>query len=98
MVEIEFLTQYFILAYSAKYTQLTANIGNIALLQLLAKLNLLPEQDARTLVEAYRFYRSLQHRQGITPESPGKVSNADVGNTPKKIQQIWKKFCQKDFL
>ena len=98
MVEIEFLTQYFILAYSAKYAELTANIGNIALLQLLAKLNLLTEQDARTLVEAYRFYRSLQHRQGITPESPGKVSNADVGNTPKKIQQIWKKFCQKDFL
>lgn len=75
IIDVEFLVQYLVLAHARKYTQLTENIGNIALLKLLASLNII-EPDliidpdlAEKVALAYREYRHMQHMlklQGVT--------------------------------
>jgi len=92
MVEIEFLTQYFILTKSLEAPELTENIGNIALINVIAGLNYIPKIDAKILIDAYRIYRRLQHKQGLAPETPGKVSYDEVSDIPSKVHEVWKKF------
>ena len=92
MVEIEFLTQYFILTKSLDAPELTENIGNIALINVIAGLNYIPKRDAKILIDAYRIYRRLQHKQGLAPETPGKVSYDEVSDIPSKVHEVWKKF------
>ena len=61
IIDVEFLVQYLVLAHAKQYPQLTENIGNIALLKLLASLNIIEHNLAEKVVLAYRDYRRLQH-------------------------------------
>ena len=62
MVDIEFTVQFFILAYASQYPQLIQNLGNIALLGIAAKMGLISEELAQAVSNAYRLFRSRQHR------------------------------------
>ncbi|MGL4995801.1 MAG: bifunctional [glutamate--ammonia ligase]-adenylyl-L-tyrosine phosphorylase/[glutamate--ammonia-ligase] adenylyltransferase, partial [Deefgea sp.] len=61
IVDIEFIMQFLILAYSAQYPDLTANLGNIALLDTAAKHGLITHEAAQHARVAYRALRRLQH-------------------------------------
>lgn len=61
MVDIEFITQYIILAYSHQYPELIKNLGNIALLKMAGQYDLLPQSLAHTVADIYRIYRAKQH-------------------------------------
>jgi len=61
IVDIEFIMQFLILAYSAQYPDLTANLGNIALLDTAAKHALISHEAAQHARLAYRALRRLQH-------------------------------------
>src|SRR3954462_12688738 len=60
MIDIEFAVQYLVLAHAARHSDLTKNLGNIALLGMVAELGLLPRELAVRCQEAYRTYRRLQ--------------------------------------
>ena len=94
LVDIEFITQFYILAYSFKYNELTENIGNIALLEKIASLGFLNQNDAKKLVFAYRAYRGIQHKQGLNPKNPGKVNMALVSDHAINVNKIWKKLLE----
>ncbi|MGQ0441921.1 MAG: bifunctional [glutamate--ammonia ligase]-adenylyl-L-tyrosine phosphorylase/[glutamate--ammonia-ligase] adenylyltransferase, partial [Methylophilaceae bacterium] len=69
IVDVEFLVQFLVLRHAKKYPQLAENIGNIALLKLLASLNLTAVDAAEKVAVAYREYRKMQHAlklQGVT--------------------------------
>lgn len=61
IVDVEFITQYLILAHAADYPELTRNSGNIALLGFAANVGLIPEDMATHVQSAYRYFRRLQH-------------------------------------
>lgn len=61
IVDIEFIVQFLILAYSAQHPDLTANLGNIALLDTAAKHGLITHEAAQHARHAYRALRRLQH-------------------------------------
>ncbi|MDR3324185.1 MAG: bifunctional [glutamate--ammonia ligase]-adenylyl-L-tyrosine phosphorylase/[glutamate--ammonia-ligase] adenylyltransferase [Zoogloeaceae bacterium] len=61
IIDVEFIVQYLILAHAHTYPQLTANLGNIALLKRFADLGLIPLPEAEAVRNAYREYRRLQH-------------------------------------
>src|SRR5690606_29920074 len=61
MIDIEFIVQYLVLRHAADHPALLDNAGNIALLGRAADAGLLDAQRARSLADAYRRYRSLQH-------------------------------------
>ena len=62
MVDIEFIVQFLVLAFSNTHPQLIGNLGNIALLRIAGELGLIQIQIAREVGDAYRLLRSRQHR------------------------------------
>jgi glutamate-ammonia-ligase adenylyltransferase len=62
MVDIEFIVQFLVLAYSHQHQQLIANLGNIALLRIAGEVGLIDQELASSVGNAYRLLRSRQHR------------------------------------
>jgi len=62
MVDIEFIVQFLVLAYSHQYPQLIGNLGNIALLRIAGELALIDRSIAGSVGDAYRLLRARQHR------------------------------------
>ncbi|MBU3608451.1 bifunctional [glutamate--ammonia ligase]-adenylyl-L-tyrosine phosphorylase/[glutamate--ammonia-ligase] adenylyltransferase [Polynucleobacter nymphae] len=62
MVDIEFIVQFLVLAYSHQYPQLVGNLGNIALLRIAGEASLIDQKIASSVGDAYRLLRSRQHR------------------------------------
>jgi glutamate-ammonia-ligase adenylyltransferase len=61
LIDVEFAVQYLVLGYAHHHPQLTGNLGNIALLDIAAGLQLIPGELAASVRDAYRHYRRLQH-------------------------------------
>lgn len=95
LVDIEFLTQFNILAYSHKYKDLADNVGNITLLTKIASMGLMDKNEANELIDAYRTYREKQHQQGLNPKNLGKVDKKFVEEHFKNVQKIWNKFSNR---
>ncbi len=62
MVDIEFIVQFLVLAYSHLYPMLMPNLGNIALLRIAGEVGLIETKTALSIGNAYRLLRSHQHR------------------------------------
>ena len=62
MVDIEFIVQFLVLAYSHQHEQLIANLGNIALLRIAGEAGLIDKEASLFVGDAYRLLRSRQHR------------------------------------
>ncbi len=90
IIDIEFIVQYFVLAFSASCKELTQNIGNIGLLNLFSQKNLIEAATAKKLIDAYRLYRSLQHQLGLEAKLDGKVLLSEVDHYPIEVISIWK--------
>jgi len=95
LIDIEFITQFYVLGYSYKYADLCENLGNITLITKLSELGLLSSKDATSLISAYKIYRTKQHQQGLNPKNPGKVELSSVELNQKAVQAIWQEFTKK---
>jgi len=79
MVDVEFAVQFLVLAHAADYPQLTADLGNIALLGMAEALDLLPAGVGRAAADAYRELRRAQHRE--------RLGGADAARVPQDALQ-----------
>lgn len=70
MIDIEFATQYLVLAWSGQYPQLVRNAGNIALLQMAEQASLLPAGIGHDAANAYREMRRIQHNARLNEHEP----------------------------
>ncbi|NOT64585.1 MAG: bifunctional [glutamate--ammonia ligase]-adenylyl-L-tyrosine phosphorylase/[glutamate--ammonia-ligase] adenylyltransferase [Methylotenera sp.] len=89
IIDVEFLVQYLVLAYAKQYSQLTGNIGNIGLLKLLAKLNIIDANLAEKVVLAYRDYRHLQHTLKLQGATHLRVDAASVSAHVLAVSALW---------
>ena len=62
MVDIEFIVQFLVLAFSSIHPQLIGNLGNIALLRIAGEAGLIQMHFAQEVGNAYRLLRARQHR------------------------------------
>ncbi len=62
MVDIEFIVQFLVLAYSHQCPDLIGNLGNIALLRIAGDMGLIQANAAQHVGDAYRLLRARQHR------------------------------------
>ncbi|HZV99895.1 MAG TPA: bifunctional glutamine synthetase adenylyltransferase/deadenyltransferase, partial [Methylophilaceae bacterium] len=90
IVDVEFMVQYLVLAHAHQYPQLTANIGNIALLDLLGELGLLDKEKAEQVAGAYRLYRRLQHAIRLQGEGRARVPFVEVAPQVEVVQDLWR--------
>ena len=89
IVDVEFIVQYLVLAHAAAHPELTRNLGNIALLEMLGELGLIGQQQARAAAEAYREYRRLQHAIRLQGESRARVELAAVEPHVIAVRALW---------
>ena len=78
MVDIEFMVQYLVLAHAHQYPQLTANIGNLALLKLAGELGLIPADLAEQTRMLYRTLRQAQHRIRLNSQLPCRIEQGRI--------------------
>ncbi len=89
IVDVEFIVQYLVLGYAAKHPQMTGNIGNLALLNLAAELDLIPPDLAAEVVGAYRSFRARQHALRLQGERYARLDLAEVSNEAAAVVRLW---------
>lgn len=89
IIDVEFLVQYCVLAHAKQYPQITENIGNIALLKLLATLNIINHDLAIKVVLAYRDYRRLQHSLKLQGAPHMRVETISVSAHITAVKALW---------
>jgi len=91
IVDVEFIVQYLVLAYAARYPQLTDNIGNLALLKRMGSLGLMPETMASDVADAYRDYRQRQHALRLQGSDKARVERVEIAEYAQAVRALWQR-------
>jgi glutamate-ammonia-ligase adenylyltransferase len=83
MVDIEFIVQFLVLAFSNTHPQLIGNLGNIALLRIAGEAGLIQMQFAQEVGDAYRLLRARQHRLRLDGAEKTRVN---LGIEPQLVE------------
>ncbi len=89
IIDVEFFVQYCVLAYAKQYPQLTANIGNIALLKMLGELHIIEKAQAQKVIEAYRIYRQQQHLLKLQGAAQMRIETALLAKQVQAVTALW---------
>jgi glutamate-ammonia-ligase adenylyltransferase len=90
IIDVEFMVQYLVLGHARAHPELTANLGNIALLRMAASLGLIPAEQADATRNAYREYRRLQHGQRLNT-APTRLPLTDRIKTQiATVRKLWR--------
>ncbi|WP_372965594.1 bifunctional [glutamate--ammonia ligase]-adenylyl-L-tyrosine phosphorylase/[glutamate--ammonia-ligase] adenylyltransferase [Marinobacter sp.] len=90
IVDIEFMVQYLMLAWSAEYPELTQWSDNIRQLEELGRAGVLEVADTEKLREAYITLRSTIHRRALQNLN-SQVNGNRFSEERDYIQSMWKK-------
>jgi glutamate-ammonia-ligase adenylyltransferase len=89
MIDIEFIVQYLVLLHASNYPQLTADIGNIALLKLCGELGLIDKELSVDVADAYRMFRKLQHQIRLQGNDRARVELERVAPQVSQVRHLW---------
>jgi len=94
IVDIEFLVQYGVLAWSHQHPELLQVTDNMRLLDAFAKAGLMAPQDCQTLQEIYLSYRAETHRRALQKQSllleGDTVSELGFDARRSDVTRLWK--------
>jgi len=94
LVDIEFIVQFLVLAYSRHFSGLVGNVGNIALLRYAGSVHIAPSDLCESAAQAYLHLRSLQHRLQLLGVNRDALSREEAEPGPSQVQQLWNTiFC-----
>ena len=88
IVDIEFMVQYAVLAWSCRYPELLRYTDNIRILDELQNAGLIAGEDVTSLQEAYKAYRAAAHRLALQNQ-PGKVSGDQFHDFRHGVIKLW---------
>jgi [glutamine synthetase] adenylyltransferase / [glutamine synthetase]-adenylyl-L-tyrosine phosphorylase len=89
IVDVEFAVQYLVLGHAHRHAELTANIGNLALLKLAGRLGLIPEQTAASAHHSYREFRRVQHQVRLQGERFARLPRQRVEHLMGAVLRLW---------
>jgi [glutamine synthetase] adenylyltransferase / [glutamine synthetase]-adenylyl-L-tyrosine phosphorylase len=90
IVDVEFIVQYLILAYSHEHPEFLGNLGNFALLTRAAALGIIDEDLAAQVGKAYLAYRERQHRARNNNELKTWVGLEELAEERQAVVRVWK--------
>lgn len=93
IVDIEFLVQFGVLAFSGEHSALLDYTDNIRLLDELAKAGKLSVAEARWLSDAYRTYRARQHKLALL-SVPAIVDGAEYEAQRAGVVGAWQRILE----
>ncbi len=88
IVDIEFMVQFWALAWADHHKSLIEYTDNIRILEAIKQLSLLSDQQVQQLVDAYKAYRSIGHRRALAKQS-GTVDAAQFSNHISQVTALW---------
>jgi glutamate-ammonia-ligase adenylyltransferase len=89
VADIEFLAQYWALAWALRYPPLVMFSDTIRQLESVASADLVPQATVDTLTQAYRAYRARTHRMSLEGGA-NVVPAAEFAATRAAVSAIWK--------
>jgi glutamate-ammonia-ligase adenylyltransferase len=92
MVDIEFMVQLLVLAYSYQHRQLLGNLGNIALLKIAGEVGLISKDQALSVGDAYRLLRARQHRLRLNGADKTRINleaEPDFVVARNAVEDLW---------
>ena len=89
LIDVEFIVQYLVLGHAHQHAELIANIGNLALLKLAARLRLIADDDALAVHDAYRHYRQLQHALRLQGDKYARVEARTLAREISAVKKLW---------
>ncbi|CAN5903630.1 bifunctional [glutamate--ammonia ligase]-adenylyl-L-tyrosine phosphorylase/[glutamate--ammonia-ligase] adenylyltransferase [soil metagenome] len=89
MIDIEFMVQFLVLQHAHRHPELTANIGNIALLKLCGNLGLINTEISFEVANTYRLFRKLQHNIRLQGEERARVAHEKIASESLATQSLW---------
>lgn len=92
VVDIEFMVQYAVLAWSYKHAALCEWTDNIRILQSLQDSGLISDQHANTLIENYQTYRKISHRLSLQQSSSSTVDGEKFTQQRRQVTALWNEF------
>jgi glutamate-ammonia-ligase adenylyltransferase len=90
LVDVEFVVQYWVLAHSRTHAELTGNVGNLALLKLVARRGLTSEARSLAAHDAYRRFRKLQHALRLQGEAYARIAPEEIAGPRDAVIALWK--------
>lgn len=89
VVDLEFISQYLVLAYGTDYPALYEYPDNIRILDAAAASGLMEHAQAADLQQAYQQLRGISHRQTLQPADQSAV--VDVSAAVLAVEQCWQR-------
>jgi glutamate-ammonia-ligase adenylyltransferase len=89
IIDVEFIVQFLVLGHAQAHRELTANIGNLALLMLAGQLGLIPRAQGLAVHDAYREFRRRQHRMRLAGEKYARVAPDEVSEHVHAVCALW---------
>jgi glutamate-ammonia-ligase adenylyltransferase len=89
IVDIEFIVQYAVLAWSHRFGDLTLWSDNIRILETLQLQGLFSKQESQSLIEAYIAYRSVAHQRALQ-QQPDVVDDGQFVLEREAVTARWK--------
>lgn len=91
IIDIEFIVQYLVLAWSCKYSELMRYSDNVRQLEAAASVGLIESEQAEKMTDTYTLYRSLTHRLSL--QQQGRVVQKDtLVDNQNLVSQYWDSF------
>ena len=91
IVDIEFMVQFAVLAWSHKSEQLVQWTDTVRLLETMSNSGVMSEQQAQQLIEAYKIYRSAAHELQLQNQ-PAEVLLSEFTEQREAVQLCWQCF------
>jgi glutamate-ammonia-ligase adenylyltransferase len=88
VVDLEFISQYLVLAYGGQQPALYQYSDNIRILEAAAAVGLMSASEAQALQQAYRDLRGISHR--LTLEPAAETVLPDVSAAMLQVQATWR--------
>lgn len=96
IVDIEFLVQYGVLAWSHQHPELLAVTDNMRLLDAFAAAGLLDPQDQQTLQQTYLSYRAETHRRALQNQrvtlDKNDAQRLGFDQTRRDVTRLWQQW------
>ncbi|MBM4181845.1 MAG: bifunctional [glutamate--ammonia ligase]-adenylyl-L-tyrosine phosphorylase/[glutamate--ammonia-ligase] adenylyltransferase [Betaproteobacteria bacterium] len=89
LVDVEFAVQYLVLAHAHAHPEMTANIGNIALLRRAGELGLIPGDIGLAAGDAYRELRRRQHALKLQGLEHARAEHGGLNQEILAVKALW---------
>ena len=92
IVDIEFLSQFLVLAYSHRNPKLSVWTDNINIFSELSELEIIESKLMRKLTQSYEFFRNLSHKRSLLSLNNKVALTEEIEHYANIVQQAYQQF------